>query len=133
MQAPPPPEMKVTNFLCWAFASAPVSVRVPSLPPHRDLEEWGGEAVGLRVLVGVYVSDLCLPEQQVSRPLARPTFLMPLTRTWGWVVTSMSLKKGTDGPCHHRPLKLSSACGPAFLVLGQNPWRLLPESIWLLG
>ena len=55
MQAPPPPEMKVTSFLCWAFASASVSVRVPSLPPHRDLEEWGGVAVGLRVLVGVCV------------------------------------------------------------------------------
>ena len=55
VQAPPPPEMKVTSFLCWAFASASVSVRVPSLPPHRDLEEWGGEAVGLRVLVGVCV------------------------------------------------------------------------------
>ena len=51
----PHPEMKVTNFLCWAFVSAPLSVRVPSLPPHRDLEEWGGEAVGLRVLVGVCV------------------------------------------------------------------------------
>ena len=81
----PHPEMKVTNFLCWAFASAPLSVRVPSLPPHRDLEEWGGEAVGLRVLVGVCVCISPLsPRTAGVLPACQANFsvLMPLTRTW---------------------------------------------------
>lgn len=47
---PPPPRCRSPPF-CVGLSP----VRVPSLPPRRDLEEWGGEAVGLRVLVGMCV------------------------------------------------------------------------------
>lgn len=39
---PPPPRCRSPPF-CVGLSP----VRVPSLPPRRDLEEWGGEAVGL--------------------------------------------------------------------------------------
>ncbi|XP_029061135.1 uncharacterized protein LOC114885438 [Monodon monoceros] len=71
---PHPPEMTAADFLCWAFASAPLSVWVPSLPVHRDLEEGVVRQGGQESLWAcVYVSDLYLPGQQVCRPPARPT------------------------------------------------------------
>lgn len=88
---PPPPEMMVTDFLCWVFSSASLTVRVP-WPLHGDLEEEGQESLW----ACVYVSDLLSPRMAGVPPTCQTDslFLSPLTRI-GVGSDLMSLKKGT--------------------------------------
>lgn len=127
-------EMTVADFLCWAF---PVSPWPPGSPSASPWSGWGG-CGGRRPLCACVDVLTCVSQDSRCHGLPRlpaqiPVLLCLLTRTWGWAVTSASLRvqrvlTATDPPQSvisrwqlHLP----------FLVLGQNPWRLLPEGIWL--
>lgn len=127
-------EMTVADFLCWAF---PVSPWPPGSPSASPWSGWGG--CGGRCPLCACVDVLtCVSQDSRCHGLPRlpaqiPVLLCLLTRTWGWAVTSASLRvqrvlTATDPP---QPVISRWQLHLPFLVLGQNPWRLLPEGIWL--
>lgn len=127
-------EMTVADFLCWAF---PVSPWPPGSPSASPWSGWGG--CGGRCPLCACVDVLtCVSQDSRCHGLPRlpaqiPVLLCLLTRTWGWAVTSASLRvqrvlTATDPP---QPVISRWQLHLPFLFIGQNPWRLLPEGIWL--
>lgn len=114
------------------FYQRPLSVWVPSLPLQEDFEEWVSRWWGPRFLVCVCVCVYSSQDSRCPAPPAGPTFCSPPNKD---TATSTSPKKasGSSPPPTPETVISLGQPPPTFLVLGQNPWRLLPESIWLLG
>lgn len=134
---PPPLQGDGGRLSVLGFFQCPPECLRPSFASPWRLEwvarQWGRDSL----CACVYVSDLYLPGQQVPHPTCQAEFLFSSPNKDTEVGSDLHIpqegRRGSSPPL--TPETVISLWQPhsPFLVLGQNPWRLLPESMWLLG
>lgn len=110
--SPYPAEVIVATFLCWAFSIVPRSFGSLLCLSTKTLRR-GRQCENGDPCVRVCMRLICMcQDSRCSAPPARLTFCSPPpNKDTGWAATSTSLRKGAEGPHHHPPLRVSSACG----------------------